>query len=262
MSSSTVITMTQAGIGAGARRQATTRASPRRRGARVAARVGEVERVEHDRGVRGVAAERRPETLLEEVLFSHRRAPSEAVERTGQPRPHPRGRSAGQGCHLGRVEVSRVAQRDERPVLRLQVTEGVRQVDVPDRPPGSLPGRPLRRDHELDDGMPPPVPQDLPRLVRGDRDEPGLEAVRVAERGELPPGDPQGRLGGVIGESPVAGDDERDAERARVVGGDDPGERELIARDRALQLEVDAVLSRARLVWREESQTRMPGVPS
>ena len=89
---------------------------------------------------------------------------------------------------------------------------------------------------------------ELAGLVGGDRHEPGPGVVVVPERGELPPGDPPGRLGGVLGQAFVAADDEGHPDEIQVVGADEPGEgtsSPAMARSTVVAI---AALSRARLV--------------
>jgi len=77
---------------------------------------------------------------------------------------------------------------DERPIVGLQVTERVRQVDVVDLSRRIGPGGVGRRDPQLDDRVPPLAAAELAGLVGRHRHEPGLDTRGVAQRGELSPG--------------------------------------------------------------------------
>ena len=84
-------------------------------------------------------------------------------------------------------------------------------------------------DGELADRPTTLAAHDLAGLVCSHRHEPGLEPGRVAKRPEPAPGDRPGRLHGIGGYVEVARDEEGDASHVLVVGGDDPGERHLVA---------------------------------
>ena len=99
---------------------------------------------------------------------------------------------------------------------------------------GRTQARSGRLDLDLDDRLPVPALELLARLVGGHRDEPRLEPVGVVQRGKLPPGDPPGRLRGVLGHALVAADHEGDPHEVEVVRSDDPREGDLVARDGAL----------------------------
>ena len=69
-----------------------------------------------------------------------------------------------------------------------------------------------------------------PRLARfvadpdQDAGEPGLEAIRFAQAGQLPPGDDERLLHGVVGQVDLAEDPSRDAEQPVTVRANEDGE--------------------------------------
>ena len=74
--------------------------------------------------------------------------------------------------------------------------------------------------------------EDLAGLVRGHREEPWSDAIGVAQRVQLAPGDEPGRLDRVLGELGIPAGDERHPGHVCVVGRDELGEGRLVARPR------------------------------
>ena len=133
------------------------------------------------------------------------------------------------------IEVSAIAQRDERALLGLEALQCVDEVDATDLVRRVGRAGIGRVQGQLDEPPPTTTPDDVASLVGSDRHEPGAQTVGLAYRAQLAPSDHPGRLDRVEGKVSLAADAVGDADHVRVVGVDDTGEGGLVARGRLLQ---------------------------
>jgi len=111
------------------------------------------------------------------------------------------------------------------------VRERSAEVDALD--PGRRVSRSVARGLEVNlDDRAVAAAEELARLVRGHREQPRADAVRVAQRVELAPGNEPSRLDRVLGQLPVAARDEGDPGHVDVVGRDELRKGRLVARPR------------------------------
>ena len=141
---------------------------------------------------------------------------------------------------LRRVQAGLVAKGEKRALMGRQVLQRVVEVDHV-RAPGRvgltriLDAEVGQADIEMDEGPRALLATELSGLVGGHGHEPRLEAVRVAQRVQLLPGDGPGGLHGVVRDVLVAtGHDVGDADHVGVVRGHDPGERHRVPGRRQL----------------------------